>query len=103
MQHRNAQYKEWKRNEILRDIQYCHARWPEERRYLNSEIDLMRSSAKNYLRHGWNILELLTNVVMAIVLLTRIGAILKPDQMWDNIHYKVSYKVTFRLSLVKSD
>ena len=73
----------------MRDIQYCHSRWPEERRYLNSEMDLVSSSSKYYLNNGWNIFELCTNIVMAIVLFTRIASVLSSDQIWDNIHYKV--------------
>ena len=67
---------------------YCHERWPEEKRYLTSEINLIRSSSKSYLKNGWNAFEMFTNLVMAMVILTRIVAVVLSNKTVNTVHYK---------------
>lgn len=69
-------------------MQYCHPRWPEEKRYLKSEIDLIRSSSKSYFRNGWNIFEWIQFTVILIVVFTRLVHYLNYDERAFIIHYK---------------
>lgn len=71
-----------------RDLQYCHPRWPEERRYLNSEMELIRSSSLSYLKNGWNIFEWLAFVVVLLVVFTRVASCLSSNPVADKIHYR---------------
>ena len=86
---RDRKYKEWKKRELGRDLTYCHARWPEERRYINSEINLINTSSKRFiLKNGWNGFEMFTNLVMAMVILTRVVAVTLSNVTLNTVHYK---------------
>lgn len=34
----NAEWRQWRVDDLSRDLQYCHPRWPQERTYLEAEI-----------------------------------------------------------------
>lgn len=87
-ENRSKKFKEWRNREIDRDMQYCHPRWPEERRYLTSEIKMVNTSSRSYLKNGWNIFELVTNIIMALVVFTRIIATSSSNETVDRVHYK---------------
>ena len=89
-----ALFKEWKNRDIERDVQYCHAQWPEERRYINSEINLIRTTSKSYFKDGWNVFEIFTILAIAIVVFTRIGAC-SSSEISDQVHQK-----TFPIMLI---
>eukprot|EP00111_Clytia_hemisphaerica_P019381 TCONS_00057216-protein len=85
---RERKYKEWKKRELERDLMYCHERWPEEHRYLTSEINLIETSSKRFMKNGWNGFEMFTNLIMAMVIITRVVAVTLSNPTLNTIHYK---------------
>ncbi|XP_012558139.2 uncharacterized protein LOC100201978 isoform X1 [Hydra vulgaris] len=72
---REQKYKEWRVREVERDLQYAHPRWPEERRYLISQMDNIRNSnVTSYWKDGWNIFEWITFASILSVIGTRVAA-----------------------------
>ncbi len=59
LRERNA-YLSWRENEITRDIDYSHPRWPEERRYLQREISELEEVKPSYFVDWWNWFDILT-------------------------------------------
>lgn len=70
-------------------MEYCHIRWPEEKRYLTSEMSLIHRSTKPFFKNGWNIFELVTNIALGLVVITRILACSAEKSQFDGIHYKM--------------
>ena len=88
-QKRDRFYKEWKIREVERDLQYSHPRWPEERRYLNSEMDLVRNStAMSYWKNGWNIFEWIAFISILSVIFTRAAACITNTPSAHEMHTK---------------
>ena len=79
-----------------RDLENCHPRWPEERRYLEGELERIRRNTRGtYFRNAWNIIDWVTHVAVLMVVITRVITVLWRDEKSDKIHPKV-----FALSLI---
>lgn len=61
---RNAKYKQWREEQLQRDLQYAHPRWPEERAYLEREIRTIGEYQASYLKDQWNFLDWITQFLM---------------------------------------
>ena len=81
-------YKEWRNREIQRDLQFCHPQWPEEKRFLISEIGRINSSLKSALLDWWTILEWITFGALLSILVSRGVAILADDKFADELHHR---------------
>ena len=41
-------WEKWRQQSIEKDIEYCHPRWPEEREYLESELEALEDLNPKY-------------------------------------------------------
>lgn len=62
-------WKAWKIRDLERDLEYCHPRWPEEARYLECEIKMIKDANALQFQDSWNYLEWIacTLIVIAII------------------------------------
>ena len=61
-------WMKWREREIQRDLEYCHPRWPGERRYLMQEIDALHQQSPSYFKDAWNIVDWLAySLIMATI------------------------------------
>ena len=84
----NRQYEQWKMREIERDLQFCHPQWPEERRFVSSEVYRIKSDSSSFLGDPWNIFEWCTYAGLLLLMSTRGAAILHGDPLADAIHHR---------------
>ncbi len=83
-------YKEWRAKQVERDLENCHDRWPEERRYLEGELERIRRNTRGtYFRNAWNIFDWVTHVAVLMVVITRLIIVLWEDKSADKVHPKV--------------
>eukprot|EP00794_Sanderia_malayensis_P014412 gene14412-15918_t len=83
-------YKEWRAKQVERDLENCHPRWPEERRYLEGELERIRRNTRGtYFRNAWNIFDWVTHVAVLMVVITRVIAVLWNNDASDQFHPKV--------------
>ena len=82
-------YKEWRTREVQRDLQFCHPQWPEERRFLISEISRINSSLKSTLFDWWILFEWLTFLSLLSIMVTRGVAIMYKDHFADSLHHRI--------------
>ena len=64
-------YKEYKLNEIEKDMNYCHPMRKHEKEYLDEEADKIRSE-KLYYWSGWNIYDWLIIFILFITIILHI-------------------------------
>ena len=74
---------------MKKDMQYCHPRWPEEKQYLTSELEQIRTFQRTYFREPWNIFEWVAYLVVLTLILTRILSVASGDKMAEDIHPKI--------------
>ena len=57
-------FREWREEQIQRDLKFAHPRWPEERDYLEREIRRCEEHTSSYFRDQWNLLDWSTQFLM---------------------------------------
>ena len=67
----------WREDELTRDIQYCHPRWPEERAYIEREIAELAELKPSYLVDWWNYFDWFTYAFIFSTILCHIVTISK--------------------------
>lgn len=83
------QWRQWRTRQVERDIDYCHPRWPEERKYLDSELRQISSYQRTYFRDPWNIFEWITYFVVLTLGVTRVMAVTSHNAIASKIHPRV--------------
>lgn len=65
----HTSWKAWKIRDLERDLEFCHPRWPEEARYLECEIKMIKEANALHFQDSWNYLEWVccTFIVTAII------------------------------------
>ncbi|XP_064410291.1 transient receptor potential channel pyrexia-like [Latimeria chalumnae] len=72
-------WKEWRKNELLKDESFCHPRWPQEKVYLKKVIDELETMQPTYLRDFWNIFDWIVYVLLFAVIATHIADVIVMD------------------------
>ncbi|XP_065055381.1 transient receptor potential cation channel subfamily A member 1-like isoform X4 [Rhopilema esculentum] len=80
------QWRQWRTRQVERDIDYCHPRWPEEKKYLDSELQQIRTYQRTYFRDPWNIFEWITYGVVLTLVITRMMAVFSSNKTAEQIH-----------------
>lgn len=79
----------WRTRQLMRDIDYCHPRWGQEKTFLESEMKAVRARSKGILSDPWNIFEFITFAAVLVLICTRIVSLVKPDsEISKEIHLK---------------
>ncbi len=71
LRERNA-HLNWRENELTKDIQYCHPRWPEERAYIEREITELEEAKPSYFVDWWNYFDWLTYAAVIATIIAHI-------------------------------
>eukprot|EP00111_Clytia_hemisphaerica_P008770 TCONS_00025648-protein len=82
-------WRQWRTRHVEKDLQYCHERWPEEKKYLESELAQIRTFQRTYFREPWNIFEWIAYFVVLTLVLTRILAVAMNDRVAESIHPRI--------------
>nr|XP_039272918.1 transient receptor potential channel pyrexia-like isoform X2 [Styela clava] len=65
-------WKEWRVNHINKDMRYTHPKWPEERNYLEREIDTLDDMLPSYFQDFWNFFDWTVYFLNFAVLVTHV-------------------------------
>ena len=60
---------------MQKDLNYCHPRWPEERKYINQELERIKETQIQYFNDLWNILDWITYLWIIAGVLARISSL----------------------------
>ena len=82
----NAKWKKWRKGELEKDMQFCHPRWPEERKYILQEIDEVEKSKIAYFKDAWNYFDWMTYGWILSVILSRVVAVAWPGSQAKSLH-----------------
>ena len=74
-QQRTKSYKQWREEEIRKDFQYCHTRWPDEQAYLEREIQELKNAKSYYVKDYWNIFDWTTYSLMGLMVFSHLADI----------------------------
>lgn len=86
---RQHKWKEWRCRELRRDLQFCHPRWPEERKYLEQEIEDNEQSGISYFSNSWNYFDWICYSWILVVIATRVLSLTLTVRQIDSLHPKL--------------
>ena len=72
-------WRVWRTKEVEKDLEFCHPRWPEEKNYIQTEIEQIRSYKRIYFQDGWNIFEWFSYLCIFLLIITRLVAVFAPN------------------------
>ncbi|XP_078542266.1 uncharacterized protein LOC144827992 [Lissotriton helveticus] len=87
-------WKEWRQQELERDLQLCHPMWPEEKEYLQQLIDELGDSHPAYMKDFWNLFDWLVYFMLLIVITTHIADIVEQNNSDLHISHVRFFSVT---------
>ena len=70
----------WRENELTRDIEFCHPRWPEERAYIEREIAELAELKASYLVDWWNYFDWLTYIFILATIICHAVAVTRRSE-----------------------
>ncbi|XP_071954091.1 uncharacterized protein [Antedon mediterranea] len=77
-------WQEWRVGELKKDLKFCHPRWPQEKSYLECEIDFVESKGPSYFSEFWNYLDWFVYVLLLAVSICHLTAwLIKSDVLSD--------------------
>jgi len=79
----------WREEELRRDLEFCHPRWPGERLYLMQEMDSLHHQEPSYLKDAWNFFDWLAYFMIQASVATLLIAYLHGNQMALTIHVNI--------------
>ena len=85
----HERWKSWRIRQIDRDLQFCHPRWPEERKYLEMERNEIAESGISYFNDSWNYFDWVTYGWILGIIVTRIFAVVLESETAHSLHPRV--------------
>ncbi|XP_052775718.1 uncharacterized protein LOC128213734 isoform X3 [Mya arenaria] len=95
----HSNYQDWREKEIEEDLKFCHPRWPEERLFLENELENVRSSHTNYLSDMWNWFDWICYTLLLAVIGTHIADIISHTDQLARHHIRLTAVVIIFLWL----
>ena len=90
-------WKAWKIRDLERDLEFCHPRWPEEARYLECEIKMIKDSNALHFQDSWNYLEWVCCTLIVTAIISHLTNIFLRTPMTYAVHVRI---VAFLLILL---
>lgn len=85
----HVQWKAWKIEDLERDLEYCHPRWPEEARYLECEIHMIKDAKGVHFQDSWNYLEWLSCALIIVAIISHLVNIFLRTWLTYRIHMRI--------------
>ena len=67
-------------------MQFCHPRWPEERKYILQELEEVDKSTISYFKDAWNYFDWITYAWILAVIISRFVAVFRPSSQGGSLH-----------------
>ena len=80
-------WREWRASELNKDIKYCHPRWPQETKYLQSEIDAVRNLSLISSTDWWIYFDWITLVLVLASIGTHVAFFCYSTDVFKEIHH----------------
>ena len=90
-------WRQWRTRHVEKDLQYCHERWPEEKKYLESELAQIRTFQRTYFREPWNIFEWIAYFVILTLALTRVISIAASPKVTHGVRNNIAEEIHPRI------
>ncbi|KAL4232901.1 hypothetical protein ACF0H5_007588 [Mactra antiquata] len=95
----HEEWVKWRMKEIEADLKFCHPRWPEEKKFLDSEQDQLKKSHTKYLSDWWNWFDWFCYALLLSVIGTHVADIVHHTDAIARAHIRLTAVVVIFLWL----
>nr|AOR07029.1 transient receptor potential channel-like protein [Saccoglossus kowalevskii] len=95
-------WKDWRTAELERDIEFCHPRWPQEKLYLEREVDEIQGMGPSYFSDSWNYFDWFVYFLLlccSVLHIVDIALEQDTDETGDDIPSKVLHRL-FAITII---
>ncbi|GFS22479.1 transient receptor potential cation channel subfamily V member 1-like isoform X2 [Elysia marginata] len=85
----HEEYERRRTEDINRDLEFCHPRWPEEEKYLRQEIGELQDLKPKYFSDMWNIFDWLCYIMLIVCMITHIVDIARHSEQVARAHIRL--------------
>ena len=85
----HTNWKAWKIRDLERDLEFCHPRWPEEARYLECEIKIIKDENALHFQDSWNYLEWVCCTVILTAITSHLANIFLRTSTTYAVHMRI--------------
>ncbi|XP_038666107.1 transient receptor potential channel pyrexia-like [Scyliorhinus canicula] len=68
-----TRWKDWKAKEIMKDLNLCHPRWPEEESYLKKQLAGLEEMHPSYFKDFWNLFDWMVYLLLFALIATHVA------------------------------
>lgn len=86
---RHNNWKKRRTADVTKDLEFCHPRWPEERKFLESELKDLDKMSPKYFKDYWNIFDWVCYTSLFVVIVTHIIDIVAHSEEMARLHISV--------------
>ncbi|XP_040210884.1 transient receptor potential cation channel subfamily V member 6-like [Rana temporaria] len=87
-------WKEWRKNELEKDLKYCHPMWPEEKEYLQRSVEDLEKIHPSYFKDFWNVFDWIVYFLLCAVIATHIADLVVQDNKLLHVSHIRVFSVT---------
>ncbi|BFZ16281.1 hypothetical protein BsWGS_19321 [Bradybaena similaris] len=84
----HSYWEESRKVDIQMDMKFCHPRWPEERKYLEMEIQAMEQQKPKYFHDMWNIFDWICYIMLLVCIATHVADIISHTEILARLHIR---------------
>uniref|UniRef100_UPI00398E77B1 transient receptor potential channel pyrexia-like n=1 Tax=Pristiophorus japonicus TaxID=55135 RepID=UPI00398E77B1 len=82
-------WKEWRSQEIMKDLNLCHPRWPEEEAYLKKQLSALDDLHPHYFNDFWNLFDWLVYLLLFALIATYAADLSMNSEMIHTTHIRL--------------
>ncbi|XP_072894931.1 uncharacterized protein [Hemitrygon akajei] len=82
-------WKEWRTQEIMKDLNLCHPRWPEEEAYLKKQLSALDDMHPHYYNDFWNLFDWMVYLLLFALIGTYIADLSMTSESIHTTHIRI--------------
>ncbi|XP_059826953.1 transient receptor potential cation channel subfamily A member 1-like [Hypanus sabinus] len=82
-------WKEWRTQEIMKDLNLCHPRWPEEEAYLKKQLSALDDMHPHYFNDFWNLFDWMVYLMLFALIGTYIADLSMTSESIHTTHIRI--------------
>ena len=85
----NKEFIAWRKNEIKRDLQYCHPRWTQEKTCIEQLVRQIEGRKRSYFQDRWNYFDWVTYLMLIIVIILHIINVVVLKNKYNYVFFRI--------------
>ena len=85
----NKRFVSWRKKEIMRDLEYCHPRWSQEKTCIKQRVQQVEERQRTYFQDKWNYLDWVTYLMLIIVITLHVINVIVLKNKYNDVFIRI--------------